>query len=99
MKEHMLTGALFLTTKDKETLKKKLDCKFITINTSKEGYNADYEVSRIQTFIGKFRERQLKQSNKKIKEPEDKIKIIKTLINKSKCLKWMTKKILPDYEE
>ena len=57
MKEHMLTGALFLTTKDKETLEKKLDCKFITINTSKEGYNADYEVSRIQTFIGKFRER------------------------------------------
>ena len=53
----MLTGALFLTTKDKETLEKKLDCKFITINTSKEGYNADYEVSRIQTFIGKFRER------------------------------------------
>ena len=58
-------------------LEKKLGCKFIRINASKEGYDADYEVSRIQTFISKFRERQLKQSNKKIKEAEGKIKRLK----------------------
>ena len=90
---------LIFEEKRQEALEKKLGCKFIRINTSKEAYDADYEVSRIQTFIGKFRERQLKQSNKKIKEPEDKIKKIKTLINKSKCLKWIVKKILPDYKE
>ena len=38
-------------------LEKKLGCKFIRINASKEGYDVDYEVSRIQTFISKFRER------------------------------------------
>ena len=38
--------------------------KFIRINVSKEGYEADYEASRIQTFISKFKDRQLKQLNK-----------------------------------
>ena len=40
---------------------------------SKEGYNADYEASRMQTFISKFKERRLKKLNKKLKELEDKI--------------------------
>ena len=58
-------------------LEKKLGCKFIRINASKEGYDADYEVSRIQTFISTFRERQLKESHKKMKEQEGKIKKLK----------------------
>ena len=33
--------------------RKKLNCKFIKINTSKESYGADYESGRIQTFITK----------------------------------------------
>ena len=52
--------------------KKKLGCRFIRINTSKEGYDADYEAGRIQTFISKFKDRQLKL-NKKLKELEDKM--------------------------
>ena len=40
---------------------------------SKEGYHADYEASRIQTFISKFEDRQLKKLNKKLKELEDRI--------------------------
>ena len=68
---------LIFEEKRQKALEKKLGCKFIRINTSKEGYDADYEVNRIQTFIIKFRERQLKQSNKKIKEAEDKIKKLK----------------------
>ena len=40
---------------------------------SKEGYDADYEASRIQTFISKFKDRQLKKLNKKLKELEEKI--------------------------
>ena len=64
-------------------IRKKLGCKFIRINTSdaERGYDTDYEVSKIQTFISKFKDRQLKklekESNKKIKELEDEIKILK----------------------
>ena len=68
--------------KRQEALEKKLGCKFIRINTSKEGYNADYEAGRVQTFISNFKSRELKkiekESNKKIKELEDKIKKTKT---------------------
>ena len=58
---------LIFEEKRQKTLEKKLNCKFIRINTSKENYDADYEASSIQTFIS--------NSNKnKIKELEDKIK-------------------------
>ena len=59
--------------KRQKALEKKLGCKFIRINTSKEGYDADYETSGIQIFISKFKDRQLKNFNKKLKELEDKI--------------------------
>ena len=53
-----------------KALEKKLNCKFVRINTSRENYDADYEASRIQTFIS--------NSNKnKIKELEDEIKKLK----------------------
>ena len=58
--------------KRQKTLEKKLDCISIRVNTSKEGYDADYEASRIQTFISEFTDRQLKKLNKKLKELEDK---------------------------
>ena len=77
MKKVTLTEILFLRRKDKKHQKKKLACKFIRINTSKVGYNADYEVCRVQTFISKFKNEKLKkieESNKKIKEQEAKIK-------------------------
>ena len=74
MKKVILTEASYLREKDKKHQKKKLGCKFIRINTSKEGCDADYEASRIQTIISKFKERQLKKLNKKLKELEDKIK-------------------------
>ena len=62
----------FSGEKTKNTIKK-LGCKFLRINVSKEGYHADYEASRIQTFISKFEDRQLKKLNKKLKELEDRI--------------------------
>ena len=52
---------------EQKALEKKLNCKFIRINTSKENYDADYEASRIQTFINNF-------NKNKIKELEDRIK-------------------------
>ena len=63
---------LILKRKDKRD-QNKLDCKFIRINTSdaERGYDTDYEVSKIQTFISKFKDRQLKKLEK---EPNKKIK-------------------------
>ena len=50
-KKVILTGPLFLKKKRQKALEKKLNCEFIRINTSRKNYNADYEASRIQTFI------------------------------------------------
>ena len=58
---------LIFEQKRQEALEKKLNCTFIRINTSKENYDADYEASRIQTFISNF-------NKNKIKELEDKRK-------------------------
>ena len=71
---------LFFEEKKGKALEKKLGCKFIRINISKEGYNADYEASRVQTFISEFKNEKLKkieESNQKKKELEDKIKNLK----------------------
>ena len=53
-------------------MEKKLGWKFIRINkiNAKKGYDKNYEVSKIQTFISKFKEN-------KIKELEDEIKKLK----------------------
>ena len=55
-------GILFLKNKRQEASEKKLDCMFIRINTSdaKRGYNTDYEVSKIQIFFSKFKEKRIK---------------------------------------
>ena len=59
--------------KKQKTLEKKLGCKLDRINTNKEGYDADYETRRMQSFISKLKDRQLKKLNKNLKELEDKI--------------------------
>ena len=68
----MLTETFFFEEKRQKALEKMLSCKFIRTNTSKEGSDADYEASRIQTFISKFKDRQLIILNKELKELEDK---------------------------
>ena len=54
MKKVILTETLSLKKKRQKALEKRLSCKFIRINTSKENYDADYEASRIQMFTSKF---------------------------------------------
>ena len=73
MKKVILTETVFFSRKEKKKQEKKLGCKNIRIIKSKEGYDADYEASRIQPFISKFKDRKLKKLNKKLKELEDKI--------------------------
>ena len=55
---------LIFEEKRQKALQKKPNCKFIRINTSKGGNDADYEASRIQSFIRKFKDRRLKKYNK-----------------------------------
>ena len=59
---------LIFEEKRQRASEKKLNCTFIRINTSKENYNADYEASRMQTYISNV-------NKNKIKELEDKVKI------------------------
>ena len=54
--------------KRQEALEKKLNCTFIRINTSKENYDADYEASRIQTFISNFNKNKIKELEGKVKK-------------------------------
>ena len=68
---------LFLNKKDKRHQKKKLNCTFIRINTSKENFDVDYEASRIQTFISQFKDNKIKEIDNKNKELEDEIKKLK----------------------
>ena len=68
MKKVTLHRDLIFEVKRQEALEKKLGCKFIRINTSKEDYDADYEASSTQTFISKFKDSQLKKLNKKVEE-------------------------------
>ena len=52
---------LILEEKRQKALEKKLNCKFIRINTSKENFDVDYEVSRIQLCISQFKGNEIKE--------------------------------------
>ena len=69
--------------KKTKSFRKKLGCKFIRINTSnaKNGYDLDYEVGNIEAFIDKFK-------NKKIKELEKKINRRRRNKRKTRNEKW-----------
>ena len=66
--------------KRQNALEKKLGCKFIRTNTSnaKNGYDLDYEVGHVQTFIDEFKNKKIKKLEKQlIKEKEMKEKLEK----------------------
>ena len=62
MKKDILIEILYLKKKDKRH-QKKLGCKFIRINTSnaKNGYDLDYEVGNIETFIDQLKKKKNNQ--------------------------------------
>ena len=69
--------------KNQKALEKKLDGKFIGINTSnaKNGYDLDYEVGNVQAFIDEFKNKKIKKLEKQlIKEKEIREKLEKQLI-------------------
>ena len=59
---------LIFEEKRQKALEKKLDCEFIRINTSRKSYDADYEASRIQIFISKFKENEVKKLKDEIRK-------------------------------
>ena len=67
-----------------KSIRKKLGCKFIRINTSnaKNGYDLDCEVGNVQAFIDEFKnKKKLKKLGKQwIKEKEIREKLEKQLI-------------------
>ena len=66
---------LIFEEKRQKALEKKLNCTFIRINTSKENYDADYEASRIQTFISKFKDKEKETEVKKLEDEINKLKL------------------------
>ena len=65
-------------TKD---IRKKLNCTFIRINTSKENYDVDYEASKIQTFISNFKDKEKENEIKKLEDEINKLKLQLTNLN------------------
>ena len=65
---------LIFQEKRQKALEKKLNCEFIRINTSRENYDADYEASKNQRFISKFKD---KKKENEIKALEDEMKKLK----------------------
>ena len=76
-----------------KALEKELGCKFIRINPAKENFEVYNEIGKIQVFVSESNEESLlKRISDRLLELEFKSdNIIKT-----KCLKWIVKKILPN---
>ena len=63
--------------KREKALVKKINCAFIRFNTSKENFDVDYEVSKMQTFISQFKDNKIKEKDNKNKELKDETKKLK----------------------
>ena len=61
---------LIFEEKRQETLEKRLTCKFMRINISdaERDYDTDYEVSKMQVFISKFKDEKMKELEGEIKK-------------------------------
>ena len=64
---------LIFEEKRQKAAEKKLGCKLIRINTSnaKNGYDLDFEVGNIAAFIYEFRNKRIKEQNKKLIEEKE----------------------------
>ena len=63
-------AGMLLKKKKTRGIRKKNDCIFTS--DAKRGYDTDYEITKIQIFISKFKEKRIKKN--KIKELQDKQK-------------------------
>ena len=79
-----------------KALAEKLDCVFIVINPNEENFNILKEMSKIHRYIKKSTQKSLIDGlSKRLLELEFK----SNHSIKSKCLKWIVKRILRDYKK
>ena len=72
MNKIMKAENLFLKKEDKRHQKKNMVVNLLELTQAmqKKGYDTDYEVSKIQTFISKFKDKTIKELEDKIKKLE-----------------------------
>ena len=90
--------------KKTKSIRKKLGCKFIRINTSnaKNGYDLDYEVGNAQAFIDEFKNKKIKKTRKNIRNGKRKRQRTKRKIrkrNKKEIEKQMREKLEKEMRE
>ena len=90
--------------KDKKALEKENDCVFIRINPDEENFNISKEINKIQWHIKKSNQKLTKQLTKKSLNDDLSKRLLQLEFKsnhsmKRKCLKWIVKKILPEYKE
>ena len=71
-KGHTDTNFIF-EEKGEKAWEKKLGCKLIRINTSnvKNGYDLDYQVGNIETFINEFKTKKIRELEKETNEKRE----------------------------
>ena len=79
-----------------KALEKEIDCVFIRINPDEKNFNIFKEINKIHRHIKKLTKKSLIDDLSK--------RLLELEFNsnhpiKSKCLKWIVKKVLPDYKE
>ena len=90
------TKAQALLKSIKKALDKELDCVFIRINTDEENFNILKEINKIHRKIKKPTKKSLiNDLSKRLLELE----FHSNHSIKSKCLKWIVKRILPNYKK
>ena len=82
----------------------KLNYYLIRINPDKPGFDDYKEFGRVISYIGESIKKQTKKSTKKLLIDNHSKRILELEFKsnhsiKSQCLKWIVKKILPDYKE
>ena len=79
-----------------KALEKELDCMLLRISPNEENYNIFKEINKIPRHIKKSTRKSLIDGlSKRLLE----LKFTSNHSMKSKCLKWIVKRILPDYKE
>ena len=68
IKKVILREILSLKKKDKKYQKKKLNCKFIRVNTSKENYDADYKLVEYRCLSVSLKTKKNKHEIKALKD-------------------------------
>ena len=82
--------------------KKEFDCKFTRINPAKERFNVFNEIGIIQNFKAESNKKLTEKSTKKSMIDRFSIRLLELVFKshnsiKTKCLKYIVKKILPDF--